>query len=79
MENIMPNTKHLRRIAIKTDDCSDDLFTLNLPYTHAGRVEVLADQLAFELAWTYPRETIQHRHLLWKLRRLLDEHLEGLD
>ena len=70
---------HLRRSATKTEDCNDDLFTLNLPYTHAGRVEVLADQLAFELAWTYPRETIQHRHLLWKLRRLLDEHLAGLD
>jgi hypothetical protein len=77
MAETMP--RYLRRRATKIEGCGDDLFTLNLPYTHAGRVEVLADQLAFELAWTYPRETIQHRDLLWKLRRLLDDHLEGLD
>jgi hypothetical protein len=79
MEDAMPRLMRADKPAAETPPRKDDLFTLRLPYTHAGRVEVLADQLAFDLAWTYPRETIQHRHLLWKVRRLVNEHLEGLD
>jgi len=78
MEVLMSQPQTTQRLHLEMPEGEGELPRMELPWTPAGRIHLLAEQLAFELAWSYPREGMSYERLSRVLLGWIDRYLDRL-